>query len=154
MSTSLETSLKALLSNKDFVTVRVTARQASLAGAALAFGLGLFIGTVCRPAVADMIVSYQVGRDQRAALRPWIEEAKLWPMTYETAEPGKLVDWCIDHPTNGFSYLAGRQSQPILWDGELIAPLTASSKGGCRRMLARVVAREPLGLRLRFLALL
>jgi hypothetical protein len=150
MSTSLETSLRALLSNKDFVTVRVTVRQASLAGAALAFAGGLFVGTALRPAAADVLVSYRIGRDARAALKPWVEEAKLWPMTYETAEPGRIVDWCVDHPTNGYSFLAGKPSQPILWEGEFLAPQTA---GRCRRMLARVVAREPQGLRLRFLGL-
>jgi hypothetical protein len=150
MSTSLETSLRALLSNKDFVTLRVTVRQATLAVAALAFAGGLGIGVALRPSIAEIIVNYQIGRDQRAALKPWADEAKLWPMTYETAEPGKLVDWCIDHPTNGFSYLEGKPSRPILWDGEFLAPQTANR---CRRMLARVVAREPQGLRLRFLGL-
>jgi hypothetical protein len=121
------------------------AKAAIAAAAAVAFSVGLFVG-------ASLMPAFQLRREQDVAMRPWIEEAKLWPMNYETAEPGRIVDWCIDN-VGSTAVLDGKGSQPILWANAEFVPDTGGVQQGgrCRRMLARVVRREPLGLKLLFL---
>lgn len=92
-------------------------------------------------------------RSQRLALEPFIREARLWPMTYETATPGRPVVWCVDHPAKSVSYLAGAPSQPLAWTNEAELPETngPTSGGRCRVMVARVAERRPDALVLEYL---
>lgn len=151
MSTSRGTLLSRLLSNKETVTIRVSPRTAVAAVGLAAFLGGALAGALLRPAAADLWRQFRERRDDAAALAPLIEQARQRDAGYDSAVPGDVVDWCIDHPSKGFSYLAGKQSQPILWADEAAAPITYGAKSDCQRMIARVVSREPQGLKLSFI---
>lgn len=151
MSISRGTSLSRLLSNNETVTIRVNARTAALVIAAASFALGVSVGAYLMPELSRLRDQVRQRRDRAAALSSLIEQAKLMPVSYDLATPGMVVDWCIDHPSKGFSFVAGRPSEPVLWTNEGDVPETIYTKGACRRTLARVVSREPLGLKLTFL---
>ena len=151
MSISRGTSLSRLLSNNETLTIRVSARKAAAALAATCFIAGLWAGVMLQPAWRYVREQLVIRRDHAAAMKPWIEQARAAAATYESAKPGDIVDWCIDHPSKDFSYLAGKQSQPILWQDDAAAPITPGTKSACQRMIARVVSREPQGLKLEFL---
>lgn len=84
---------------------------------------------------------------ERETLAPMLEQAQRRRATYEDAQPGDLVHWCVDHISPGNTYLAGRPSEPLRWLNEPVVPLTygPTSGGRCRGMLARVVERRPDG---------
>lgn len=82
-----------------------------------------------------------------------IAQAKRLDLGYADAlkpeSVGKPVLWCIDHVASGYSYLAGRPSQPILWDNEHAVPFNSPTTGGrCTKMLATIVGARPDGLAL------
>jgi hypothetical protein len=123
----------------------------------LARGALVFAAAVPAAAILTLFLRHAAAglaerQDQRASLTPLIEEARLWPMTYETATPGKPVFWCVDHPSKEVSYLAGMPSRPLEWTNEPAVPANGPTTGGrCGMMVARVVARKEGSLLLEYL---
>lgn len=91
---------------------------------------------------------------ERETLAPLLAQAQRRRATYEDAQPGDLVHWCVDHPASAsVSYVEGRPSSNISWTNEAAVPVTNSvqSGGRCQGMLARVVERKPEALVLEYL---
>lgn len=103
--------------------------------------------------VVHLMTSVQERRREKEGFAPLLREAQTARATYETARPGQLVHWCIDHPSFGNTFVEGRVSDKLLWTNEAAAPITNSvtSGGRCRGMLARVVERRPEALVLEYL---
>ena len=144
MSTNLGTWPRALLSNKARLAA---ARRVALgvAGGVVLLGLLCFLSL--------HLADFKERRAADQAVAPIVAQAKLWPMTYETAEAGKPVIWCVDHPARGVAYLESRPSQPIVYSNDDAAPLTFGNAGShCATVVAVVDGRRPQGVVLTFKA--
>ncbi len=144
MSTSPVTSPKASPSN--------SGRQDALRRAAFASLAAIVFVALCEFPWSFFGTQISEKNTARRAVAPLVEQAKLWPMTYETAEAGKPVVWCVDHPAKGVSYLSGRQSQPLVWSNDAQVPITngGGSSSWCADVVAVVEGRVPQGVKLRF----
>lgn len=127
MSTSPETSPKASPSSKLPVVI----------GAVVGVAFFVVYMRLTWPAIRAMKDHAQ----RVAATADLVQQAKLWPETYETAEVGKPVIWCVDY-TGGQSYMGGKPSQPIAWKTPppFVPRITV---GHCDTILARVEDRKP-----------
>ncbi len=111
----------------------------------LATAVGAVVGLAVFALYLRLVWPSLTGLKERArrmqASNPLVEQAKREPMTYENAEVGKPVIWCVDY-TGGQSYLEGRPSRPIAWVEP--PPFYPEAKvGHCQNVLAVVVDRKP-----------
>lgn len=147
MSTSLETSRSPLPSNK----AKLARAFLAAAGAFVAFQV---LAEPLVSAAAHVWYGLEQRRSERAALEPMIEKARLWRVDYETAREGDYVVWCVDHPASGYSYLAGKPSQPLVLSNDWQMETNSPQQGGrCTDIVARVEGRKPQGVVLRFMGL-
>jgi hypothetical protein len=150
MSTSPETSPNPSPSNK----------KTELLSRGFLVAFGFFVAAAVSGALIgslplDRWVS-ELGEKQASveSIEPLVHEAKMWPMTYETAEAGRPVVWCVDHPTRDDSYLEGRPSDRIFWTNADSVPINSLPRGRCIRVVAMVEGRKPQGVVLKFVAAL
>lgn len=145
MSTSLGTSRSPSPSSK-------TVLARGFLAAAGAFAAFQVLAGPLVSAAAHVWYGLEQRRSERAALEPFIEKARLWRVDYETARAGDYVVWCVDHPSKGYAYLAGKPSQPLVLSNDWQMETNSPQQGGrCTMVVAQVEGRKPQGLVLRYL---
>ncbi|MBI5882560.1 MAG: hypothetical protein HZB91_05595 [Elusimicrobia bacterium] len=119
-------------------------RLGLVVGAALAAGFLLTRGPVL-DVLATVAARFMVHRGQRAALGPLIEEAQRLGLDYQTilrdpmGHVGQPVVWCVDHPSWGNAYLAGKPSEPLVLENESAFPINSPTSGGtCTTVVATI----------------
>lgn len=97
-------------------------------------------------------------RRSRKTLAPMAREAERLNLGYDqiASSPqefaGKFVVWCVDHPAPNVSYLAGKPSQPLVWENDQDLPRNSPTSGGrCTEVLAAVEGLRREGILLRYI---
>ncbi|MBI5623475.1 MAG: hypothetical protein HY924_06845 [Elusimicrobia bacterium] len=134
-------------------------RLGLVVGAAVAAGFLLTRGPVM-DILAAVAGGFMERRSQKVSLSALIEEANGLGLDYAAIrrEParciGKPVVWCVDHPSWGTAYLAGKPSEPLILENESAFPLNSAVAGGrCRTVVATVAEVRPEAVVLRFVGL-
>lgn len=146
MSTSPETSQNRLPSNNPFEPAwrRKAARLALAVSPAVLLAVAVFspVGDLIARKAAEA-VQY---REQRRALDPLIEQAKLWPVDYETAREGDYVIWRATNTSGASGFYAGKPMHPLVINN---APRYGFQDAD---ILAQVERRTPQGVVIRYIA--
>jgi hypothetical protein len=95
---------------------------------------------------AGAAAGFMERRGQRASLGALIDEARHLELEHSAIlrEPakhaGKPVVWCVDHPSWGNAYLAGKPSEHLVLENEFAFPINSPTSGGrCTTVVAVVV---------------
>ncbi|MBI4677370.1 MAG: hypothetical protein HY748_07285 [Elusimicrobia bacterium] len=129
-------------------------------GLAAGIGLAAVIVLTRQPVLetlAGVAANFKERRGQRASLGVHIDEAHRLGLDYATIvrEPedhvGQPVVWCVDHPSWGTAYLAGKPSEPLVLENESAFPLNSPTSGGrCAVVVAVVSGVQENGIVLRY----
>lgn len=132
--------------------------QVFLLGSLFGVLLALFPWGVLFLNAAEAAQGFLSLRRSRKTLAPMAREAERLNLGYDqiASSPGefagKFVVWCVDHPAPKVSYLAGKPSQPLVWENDHELPLNSPTSGGrCTKVLAAVEGLSREGVLLRYI---